>query len=108
MYFNDKIKNKLELNEKYAFALLCYCNSKKMNNDTIQKMVDTYCSNMADSFLKEYSEALKNPDFITDLHRYLHSTKADEKYSGKRFGYMLYKKLKSFNKVNTNKDDCTL
>ena len=86
-----------DVKEAQALAMLTYYMPKIENNEIqieeVQEKIDVYCKNMADSFINNYQEELKDSLINQQLRNYILSIKADKPHSGYRFYETLYKKI---------------
>ena len=99
------LKNLIDLadvKEKQAFAFTSIYNGK-VSNEELQKGIDDYCSQMADSFIAEHGEKLLNDELRINLRRHICNIGADKKHSGHRFYEALYNKLNTLE--NNKKQD---
>ena len=84
-----------DVKEKQAFALTAYLNGK-VEISELQKQVDSYCVNLANSFLSQHQAHLQDKTILIGLRRYIVSIGANNKHSGHRFYEALYTQLNSF------------
>ena len=89
-----------DVKEKQAFALTSYLNGK-VEISELQKQVDSYCVNLANSFILEHQKHLKDITIISGLKRHIWAIGANSQHSGHRFYEALYIQLINFeNKQN--------
>ena len=95
-----------DIKEKQAFALTGYLADKidvdKLDIETLQNAVDSYCDNLAHSFISEHKDDLKDKHLLLGLRNHILSIRADKPHSGYRFYEALYKKLNDFEKIISN------
>ncbi len=90
-----------DVKEKQAFALTGYLNSKKVEISELQSQVDSYCVNLANSFISQHQAHLCDKTILNGLKRHILSIGANNKHSGHRFYEALYIQLINFeNKQN--------
>ena len=98
-----------DIREKQAFALTGILVDKGVNVKKLQMEVDSYCDNLACSFISKYKSELQDKELLLGLRKYILSIGADKPYSGKRFYEALYKKLNDYEKIiDGNKTEQTL
>lgn len=99
-----KLIDLADVKEKQAFAFTSIYNGK-VSNEELQKGIDDYCSQMAESFIAEHGEKLLNDELRIKLRRYICSIGADKKHSGHRFYEALYKKIQAFEVKNQQENE---
>ena len=91
-----------DVKEQQAFAFTSIYNGKVPNED-LQKGIDDYCSQMADSFLEKHTKSLLDENLRRQLRKHILNLGANKKHSGHRFYESLYSKLNAFEeKINSN------
>ena len=91
-----------DLQEKQAFAYLCYLNSKNTSVAQLQQQVDTYCNNLADTFILKYKNILQDKNILVGLRRHISWLGSDKPHSGHRFYEALNNSLNIFELTNSN------
>lgn len=89
------IINLIDVRESQAFAFMVVYKDK-ISEDDLQKAIDSYCDNMADSLIKEHQEFFNNEKERNLVKKYLLNLNANKKYTGRRFHETFYKKLIEF------------
>ncbi len=91
-----------DIKERQALALLTHYIPKLENNEInekeVQENIDNYCDNMAETFLENHKEDLKDKQLNWQFGSYLLVKGADKPHSGYRFYEALYRKMSVVNK----------
>lgn len=98
------VENAIELfnvREKQALAF-CEIYKDKLDYKDLQKAIDNYCNNMAESFIETHKEFFANEGIRIQLKRYLHSIGADKPHSGKRFHEAMYNQIANIKDKRTD------
>ena len=91
-----------DVREKQAFALTGILSDKDVNVKKLQMEVDSYCDELACSFISKYKNDLQDKDLLLGLRKHIITINADKPHSGYRFYEALYKKLKDFERIIAN------
>ena len=98
-----------DVKEKQSLALTGILADKDVDIEKLQLEVDTYCDNLASSFIAKYKSELQYKELLLGLRKHIISIKADKPHSGYRFYEALYKKLKDYEKIiESNQAEQTL
>ena len=90
-----------DVQEKQAFAYLCYLNNK-IFDEQLQQQVDAYCNNLAVSFISKHKDLLQDKNILVGLRRHISWLGADKPHSGHRFYEALNNSLNIFELTNSN------
>ena len=91
-----------DVQEKQAFAYLCYLNSKNTSVAQLQQQVDTYCNNLAGTFILKYKNILQDKNILVGLRKHISCIGADKPHSGNRFYEALYNSLNNMELEGSN------
>ena len=88
----EKAIELFDVREKQALAF-CEIYKDKLDYEDLQKAIDIYCNNMAESFIETYKQFFSSEDFRIQFKIYLRSIGADKPHSGKRFHEVMYSQI---------------
>ena len=90
---------KIETKNNQAKAYCGFLNNNGIPYEEMQELIDEYCNNMANNFILDTKEVLRDKLMMENLIKHLKSIGANNKHSGYRFAEVLYKKLNNFDQI---------
>ena len=81
-----------DVKEAQAFAYTSVYNGK-VSNEELQKGIDDYCENMAQSFMEQHKDLFADEKVRRQIRKHILNIGANNKHSGHRFYETLYSKL---------------